>query len=90
MEPKNGKVGLDLSDVDHFVLDEADRLMDQGFAEDMHKIHKEIAKQRFDILFRLIFNLIQGRSRKSPTTTVRYAFGHFRRRYSRNGQGLDC
>ena len=53
MEPKNDKVGLDFGNVDHFVLDEADRLLDQGFAEDMSKIHKEIVKQRLDISFRL-------------------------------------
>ena len=50
MEPKKDKVGLDLGNVDHFILDEADRLLDQGFADDMYKIHKEIVRQRFDIL----------------------------------------
>ena len=48
MEPKKDKVGLDLGNVDHFILDEADRLLDQGFADDMYKIHKEIVRQRFD------------------------------------------
>ena len=46
MEPKNDKVGLEFGNVDHFVLDEADRLLDQVFSEDMTKIHKEIVKQR--------------------------------------------
>ena len=72
MEPKNGKVGLEFGDVDHFVLDEADRLMDQGFSEDMYKIHTEIVKQRFDSDCIIFSNFLfrEAAERKEPLQSL--------------------
>lgn len=42
---------LDLSRTTHFILDEADRMLDMGFAEDIHTIVKQLPQQRQTILF---------------------------------------
>ncbi|MEY4718194.1 MAG: hypothetical protein RL563_812 [Pseudomonadota bacterium] len=42
---------LDLSQVEHFVLDEADRMLDMGFIRDIRKIIGLLPKQRQNLLF---------------------------------------
>lgn len=42
---------LDLSHIEYFVLDEADRMLDMGFINDIRKIMKYIPKQRQTMLF---------------------------------------
>ncbi len=42
---------LDLSHVEYFILDEADRMLDMGFIRDIYKIMKIIPKQRQTMLF---------------------------------------
>ena len=42
---------LDLSQVEYFVLDEADRMLDMGFIKDIRRIMKLIPKQRQTMLF---------------------------------------
>ena len=47
MTEKNGRqASLHLDAVSHFVLDEADQLLDQGFLDDSREIHKKIVEQR--------------------------------------------
>ena len=43
--------GIDLSHVEYFVLDEADRMLDMGFFDDIMKIIAELPKQRQTIMF---------------------------------------
>ncbi len=42
---------LDLSKTTHFVLDEADRMLDMGFAEDIKTIVEQLPKKRQTVLF---------------------------------------
>lgn len=43
--------GIDLSHVDYFILDEADRMLDMGFFDDIMKVVAEIPKERQTIMF---------------------------------------
>lgn len=43
--------GIDLSNVSYFVLDEADRMLDMGFFDDIMKIISQMAKERQTIMF---------------------------------------
>ena len=42
---------LDLSKTSHFILDEADRMLDMGFADDIKTIVEQLPKERQTILF---------------------------------------
>ena len=42
---------VDFSKVDHLILDEADRMLDMGFYEDLMQITKELPKERQNLLF---------------------------------------
>ncbi|MHC4411026.1 MAG: DEAD/DEAH box helicase [Planctomycetota bacterium] len=42
---------VDLSRVDHFVLDEADRMLDMGFIHDVRRIVREVPRERQTLLF---------------------------------------
>ncbi len=43
--------GIDLTHVDYFVLDEADRMLDMGFSDDILKIISYLPKERQTLLF---------------------------------------
>lgn len=43
--------GIDLSHVEHLILDEADRMLDMGFADDIMKIISYMPKQRQTLMF---------------------------------------
>lgn len=43
--------GIDLSQVDYFILDEADRMLDMGFLDDIMQIAKHMPEKRQTILF---------------------------------------
>ncbi|MBD5370012.1 MAG: DEAD/DEAH box helicase [Bacteroides sp.] len=43
--------GIDLSEVSFFILDEADRMLDMGFYEDIMSIEKHLPKERQTLLF---------------------------------------
>ena len=43
--------GLDVSGVEIFVLDEADRMLDMGFAKDIRKVHPMLPKRHQTLLF---------------------------------------
>jgi ATP-dependent RNA helicase RhlE len=47
---------LDLSHVETLVLDEADRMLDQGFQDQIQKILKKLPNQRQNLLFSATFN----------------------------------
>jgi ATP-dependent RNA helicase RhlE len=47
---------LDLSQVETLVLDEADRMLDQGFQDQIQRILKQLPKQRQNLLFSATFN----------------------------------
>jgi ATP-independent RNA helicase DbpA len=49
------KGALDLSSVAVFVLDEADRMLDMGFEEDIRAISKRMPKQRMGLMFSATF-----------------------------------
>ena len=42
---------VDLSDVQHFVLDEADRMLDMGFSKDVERILRLMPKRRQNLMF---------------------------------------
>ena len=46
----------DLNDLEILVLDEADRMLDMGFSEDMHTISKSCSKNRQNLLFSATLN----------------------------------
>jgi ATP-dependent RNA helicase RhlE len=46
-----GRGFMDLSRVERFVLDEADRMLDMGFINDIRKIMKQLPKRRQSLLF---------------------------------------
>ncbi len=46
-----GRGFVDLSEVEHFVLDEADRMLDMGFINDIKRVMKELPKKRQNLLF---------------------------------------
>ena len=50
------KKTIDLSKVDIFVLDEADRMLDMGFIRDIRKVIKAIPKERQNLLFSATFS----------------------------------
>ena len=43
--------GLDLKDIEFFVLDEADRMLDMGFVKDIRKLHEYFSKKHQTLLF---------------------------------------
>ncbi len=43
--------GIDLSHVEYFILDEADRMLDMGFFDDIMKVVAELPKKRQTIMF---------------------------------------
>ncbi|OAN18074.1 DEAD/DEAH box helicase [Photobacterium jeanii] len=47
---------VDLSTIEYFVLDEADRMLDMGFIVDIKRIMKRIAKQRQTLFFSATFS----------------------------------
>jgi len=48
--------GLSLTDVEVFVLDEADRMLDMGFTKDIRKIHPLLPKRHQTLLFSATFS----------------------------------
>ena len=48
--------GLSLKDVEIFVLDEADRMLDMGFTKDIRKIHPLLPKRHQSLLFSATFS----------------------------------
>ena len=48
--------GLNLKDVEVFVLDEADRMLDMGFTKDIRKIHPLLPKRHQTLLFSATFS----------------------------------
>ena len=48
--------GLSLKDVEVFVLDEADRMLDMGFTKDIRKIHPLLPKRHQSLLFSATFS----------------------------------
>ncbi|MFT7245356.1 MAG: ATP-dependent RNA helicase SrmB [Candidatus Azotimanducaceae bacterium] len=50
------KGSIDFDDLEFLVLDEADRMLDMGFTEDMNKIAQSCKKQRQNLLFSATLN----------------------------------
>jgi ATP-dependent RNA helicase RhlE len=48
--------GLSLGDVETFILDEADRMLDMGFTKDIRKIHPLLPKRHQTLLFSATFS----------------------------------
>lgn len=48
--------GLSLKDVETFILDEADRMLDMGFTKDIRKIHPLLPKRHQSLLFSATFS----------------------------------
>ena len=48
--------GLSLKDVETFILDEADRMLDMGFTQDIRKIHPLLPKRHQTLLFSATFS----------------------------------
>ncbi len=51
-----GQGHLDLSKIEFFVLDEADRMLDMGFIHDIRRVLKLLPKQRQNLLFSATFS----------------------------------
>ncbi|MDX8390770.1 MAG: DEAD/DEAH box helicase [Mariprofundaceae bacterium] len=47
---------VDLSHIEFFVLDEADRMLDMGFIHDIRKVLKQLPKERQNLLFSATFS----------------------------------
>lgn len=50
------ETGLSLNDVETFILDEADRMLDMGFTPDIRKIHPLLPKRHQTLLFSATFS----------------------------------
>jgi ATP-dependent RNA helicase RhlE len=63
---------FDTSGVKHFILDEADRMLDMGFNEDIMKIAEKLPKKRQNLLFSATFppkiRLLANQLLHEPTT----------------------
>jgi len=63
---------FDTSGVKHFILDEADRMLDMGFNEDIMKIAEQLPKNRQNLLFSATFppkiRLLADQLLKDPVT----------------------
>jgi ATP-dependent RNA helicase RhlE len=46
-----GRGFVDLSHVEHFVLDEADRMLDMGFVHDVRRVMEQLPRERQNLLF---------------------------------------
>ena len=49
---------LDLTKIEFFILDEADRMLDMGFINDIRKVLAILPKQRQNLLFQQHFQMI--------------------------------
>jgi len=74
-----GRETLDLSALNTLVLDEADRMLDMGFAEDINQVLKHCPTQRQTLLFSATYpegvGKLAGRFMRSPQT-VKLAEAH--------------
>ena len=51
-----GQKVIDLSSIEHFILDEADRMLDMGFVHDIKKVLALLPKKRQNLLFSATFS----------------------------------
>ena len=51
-----GQKAIDLSSIEHFILDEADRMLDMGFVHDIKKVLALLPKKRQNLLFSATFS----------------------------------